>query len=106
MLQCLHMQATSISCLLWPRVQLLWQVLAQVLQGGVLLRAIFLCHMHLTGLAFETTKRFHTGNGQGHDGGDKMLMPAVRRFAFEADCWASCVSSCMQLKKVFRQVIT
>ena len=33
-----------------------------------------------------------------------MPMHAVRRFAFEADCWASCVSSCMQLKRVFRQV--
>ncbi|CAL5220858.1 g2943 [Coccomyxa viridis] len=28
---------------------------------------------------------------------------AARRFAFESECWASCVSSCMQLKKVFRQ---
>ncbi len=35
-----------------------------------------------------------------------MLVRAARRFAFEADCWASCVSSCMQLKKVFRQVST
>ena len=31
-------------------------------------------------------------------------MLAVRRFAFEADCWSSCISACMILRKVFRQV--
>jgi hypothetical protein len=29
---------------------------------------------------------------------------AARRFAFEADCWDSCISDCFLLTKVFRQV--